>query len=70
MEKIGKIINVNDRDEDNYAYAICEYTMRDECIEIPRGLYNDFVRFYCPRCGKMLGLFVRGKNDNRLFSVV
>ena len=65
-----KIVNVNNRDEDNYAYAICECTMRDECIEVPRGLYNDFVRFYCHRCGKMLGLFVHGKNDNRLFSVV
>lgn len=62
MENI-RIIMYKDADKVNNEYAVCECTSLAEGIEVPRKDYDDFVRFNCPRCGKKLGLFVRGKSN-------
>lgn len=69
-KKAIQIIDMQSADEINNAYGVCECTRFYEGIEIPREEYNTFVRFKCPRCGKDLGVFVRGKNDNRYFNVI
>ncbi len=64
-----KFVDYKDFDYDNYEYAICECGIVNEGIEVSRGDYNSFVQFSCPRCGKRLGIFVRGKKDPRAFQI-
>lgn len=62
-----KIVSPKDAiDENKYAYAICECITIgiDYGIQIPRKKYNDFVKFKCPRCGKELGMYVRGTDKD------
>lgn len=63
-QEIGKmeIVKREKFDFKNNGYAICECTSWDEGIQVPRGKYSDFISFNCPRCGKILGLYVRGYN--------
>lgn len=57
-------------DYDNYSYAVCKCSRTmSEGIRVPRGDYNDFVRFNCPRCGEKLGLAVMGKKYGMPFAV-
>ena len=59
-----KIVNYRkERNEELYGYAICECTRWDEAIQVPRESTNTSVAFNCPRCGKRLGLWVRGKDN-------
>ena len=58
-----EIVKGENFDFEHYGYAICECTLWGEGIQIPRKEYNDFVSFNCPRCGKKLGLYVRGYKD-------
>lgn len=60
-----KIVSLKDVDEDKYAYAVCECLVfgYDYGIQIPRKKNSAFVKFSCPRCGKNLGMFVRGTKD-------
>ena len=51
------------KDEDNFVYAICECTLATEGIEVPRKDNTEFINFNCPRCGRRLGIMVRGKKD-------
>lgn len=55
-----EIVKNENFDFENNDYAICECTLWDEGIQVPRKKHNDFVSFNCPRCGKRLGLCVRG----------
>ena len=50
------------RDEYNYAYLICECTLFDEAIRVPRPTdKTGWVYCTCPRCGKDLGGFFKSK---------
>ena len=57
-----EIVKNENFDFENNGYAICECTLWNEGIQIPRKENDDFVRFNCPRCGKSIGLFVKGYN--------
>lgn len=61
-----KYVTKEEVNEDKYGYAVCECTVFDlgYGIQVPRKKYNDFVKFKCPRCGRKLGLFVRGTDPN------
>lgn len=61
-----KYVTKEEVDEDKYSYAVCECTVfgPDYGIQVSRKKYNDFVKFKCPRCGRKLGLFVRGTDPN------
>lgn len=58
-----EIVKSENFDFEHYGYAICECTLLGEGIQIPRKEYNDFVSFNCPRCGKSLGLYVKGYKE-------
>ncbi len=58
-----KIVLAADADYINNSYALCECIQPCYGIEIPRKDYTEFVKFNCPRCGKKLGIVVRGKKD-------
>ena len=64
-----KIVLAANADYENNAYAVCECTGMYESIEIPKKDYTEFVRFSCPRCGRKLGMVVRGKKDNKCLAV-
>lgn len=51
------------KDEDNYAYAICKCTLAHEGIEVPRKDETEFITFNCPRCGRRVGIMAKGKED-------
>lgn len=57
-----KIVPYADADEKNNVYAVCECLDTQHGIEIPRDEETKFVSFKCPKCGKSLGIMVRGKN--------
>lgn len=59
-----EIVKSENFDFEHYEYAICECTLWGEGIQIPRKEYNDFVGFNCPRCGKSLGMYVRGYKES------
>lgn len=52
----------NNLDEYNYAHLICECTLADEAIRVPRPIdKTGWVYCTCPRCGKELGIFAKSK---------
>ena len=61
-----KYVTKEEVNEDKYGYAVCKCTIigPDYGIQVPRKKHNDFVKFKCPRCGRKLGLFVRGTDPN------
>lgn len=61
-----KIVNAKDTNYEDYEYAVCECTLATEGIEIPRPEHTEYIRLKCPRCGKKLGMVVRGKKDSYL----
>lgn len=59
-----KIVNYKkERNEKLYAYAVCECTLWNEAIQVPRESTSNWITFNCPRCGKRLCLYVIGKDN-------
>lgn len=62
-----KIVNyAKEQNKKLYGYAICECTLWGEAIQVPRESTSGLISFNCPRCGKQLGLYLTGKDDNIL----
>ena len=60
---MNKIIKCKDGNKKDYVYALCDCLLADEAIEVPRPDYSGFITFKCPRCGRNIGIFAKGKFD-------
>lgn len=49
--------------EHSCAYTICTCLAMHEVIRVERPEYSGRVGVSCPRCGRKLSIFLRGKND-------
>ena len=58
-----KIVKYKDANEKDYVYALCDCILADEGIEVPRPDYSCYMSFKCPRCGRSIGIFAKGKYD-------
>lgn len=70
---IGEIVKISKIYEDgsyddftdnyNYGYSVCECTMFDEAVRVPRPKHRTGMVFCtCPRCDKELGTFLYSKD--------
>ena len=50
----------------NYGYVICNCTDGGNVIQVPRPDFSELVRFACPGCGRLFGIYMLGKLEFNL----
>lgn len=66
MTNAPEIVNTFESgiDYKHYVYAVCECMPAPFCVRVPisERTRSGFVKFRCPKCGKELGVWYRGKH--------